>query len=338
MKTFIYSLILLTLSFSAYPDTDDFQFSDETLSQTIQLPDWFKLSFLDLKDDIIDAESARKKGLILYFGRKDCPYCKALIENNWSRDDIVFYTNKHFDVVAIDTKGIKSVTDFDGLVYDEKQYSIKMQTNFTPSLLFYNLKEELVLKLSGYQQPYRFMAALEYVADEHYKQQSFSVYMSLANEALDENGKENLNNQPYFELPPYNLSRKHFKAERPLAVFFEKKHCHACDVLHSNPLENPLIRQQLENLDVIQLELNSSQLIVTPEGEKTTVNAWGKKLALHYSPTIIFFDETGQEIIRIDSVVWVNRLGRVLDFINSKGYQSHSSFQDWRISNGKTDH
>ena len=332
MKFFIYSLILYSLSFTSYSNADENIFSDDTLTQNIKLPGWFKLSFLDLKDDINDAATGNKKGLILYFGRKDCPYCKALLENNWGRKDIVHYTRKNFDVVAIDTKGIKSITDFDGFVYDEKQYSLKMKTNFTPSLLFYNLKEELVLKLSGYQQPYRFMAALEYVADNHYKEHSFASYLSQASESIDRIGNDDLNYQAYFEQPPYNLNRKHFKAERPLAVFFEKKSCHACDILHSHPLEKKKIKERFTNLDVIQVELDSLQPVITPDGSKLSIKDWSKKLNLHYSPTIIFFDEAGKEIIRIDSVVWVNRLGRVLDYISSKAYQQNSSFLDWRLS------
>lgn len=330
MKLYSYTLIILLISLSSFASTDDNVFSDETLTQDIKLPSWFKLSFLDLKDDIIDAQNDNKKGLILYFGRKDCPYCKALIENNWQQGDTTHYTRKNFDVVAIDTKGIKSITDFDGFVYDEKQYSLNMNTNFTPSLLFYNLQEKLILRLSGYQQPYRLMAALEYVADNHYKDQSFSSYLSQAETAADLSGNNDLNSQSYFADPPFNLNRKQFKAGSPLAVFFEKKHCHACDILHSHPLQNKSINNAFEHLDVIQLDRQSEQPIITPKGVKTTTAEWANQLDIHYSPTIIFFDESGKEIIRIDSVVWAKRLGRVLEYIQSSSYKEYPSFLDWR--------
>jgi len=328
-------LLLVILSYlpvTAY--SENIVFSDETLTQEVKLPEWFKLSFLDLKDDITEAAEAKKKGLILYFGRKDCPYCKALIEKNWGRDDIRFYTQKHFDVVAIDTKGIKSITDFDGFVFDEKQYSLKMKTNFTPSLLFYNLDEKKVLRLTGYQNPYRFMAALEYVAGNHYKSISYSDYLAQAEESLDTNGNEFLNEEPYFDKPPFNLNRKYFSSERPLAVFFEKKFCHACDILHAMPLQDDRVKNSLQDMDVIQLEFNSSGPVITPAGKKLTVSQWAKELDLNYSPTIIFFDEAGKEIIRIDSVVWVNRLGRVLEYISTKAYKKYPDFQSWKI---KTD-
>ncbi|MDH5393076.1 MAG: thioredoxin fold domain-containing protein [Gammaproteobacteria bacterium] len=307
-------------------------FSDDTLSSKIILPDWFKLSFLDLKDDLDEAVANNKKGIIVYFGRKDCPYCKALLDNNWRRKDIVHYTVSHFDVIAIDTKGIKNITDFDGYVYDEKQYSLKMKTNFTPSLLFYNQSGSRVLKLSGYQQPYRFLAALEYVADKHYEKHSFRSYLSQAKSSLDSNGNDELNFQSFFDAPPHNLNRQRFPAERPLAVFFENKYCHACDILHSIPLEQASIKSKLDDMDVIQLDVSSRQQIITPDGTKTTLIDWANTLNIHYTPTIVFFDESGNEIIRIDSVVWVNRLSRVLDFIRTRGYKTSPGFLQWRSS------
>ncbi|MCK4711019.1 MAG: thioredoxin fold domain-containing protein [Gammaproteobacteria bacterium] len=332
MRFTFYSFLALIISVASPCYADKDTFSDKTLSQQIILPTWFKLSFLDLQDDLDEAIGGSKKGLIIYFGRKDCPYCKALLENNWNRDDIVYYTRKNFDVVAIDTKGTRNITDFDGFVYDEKSFSLKKKTNFTPSILFINKEGKVAFKLSGYQKPYRFMAALEYVADEHYKEQSFKHYLSQANDSFEVGGNDDLNFQSYFDSPPHNLNRKLFPAERPLAVFFEKTHCHACDILHSVPLENTNIRNKFEDLDVIQLDISSNQQIITPKGIKTNISEWTNKLNLHYSPTIVFFDESGAEIIRIDSVVWVHRLDRVLEYITTKAYKRFPSFQSWRLS------
>lgn len=330
-KIFLFVFLLIPLQLSA----EEFVFSDKTLEEDFKLPDWFKLSFLDLQDDLDEAIADKKKGMIIYFGRKDCPYCKALLEKNWSKKHIVHYTQKHFDVIAINTKGRRNVTDLDGFVYDEKSFSLKNKTNFTPSLLFINDEGKVAFKLSGYQNPYRFMAALEYVADSHYQQQSFKSYLSQAKDALDSGGNDDLNQQSYFDSPPYNLNRTRFAGERPLAVFFETKSCHACDILHSIPLENDSIKRHMEELDVIQVDVNSNEQLITPDGIKTTAADWSDKLELHYSPTIIFFDKKGQEIIRIDSVVWLHRLERVLEYINSNAYKSHKSFQAWRISSAK---
>jgi len=326
------SILLLFIIIIKPVLADEFVFSDQTLESDIRLPDWFKLSFLDLQDDLDEAVADNKKGIIIYFGRKDCPYCKALLEKSWGRKDIVHYTRKHFDVIAINTKGTRNITDFDGYVDDEKNYSLRKKTNFTPSLLFFDKQGKQAFKLSGYQNPYRFLAALEYVADAHYQQQSFKSYLSQAKDALESGGSDDLNQQPYFDAPPHNLNRTQFIAERPMAVFFEKKNCHACDILHSIPLENKSIRQQMEELDVVQVDIENTEQLITPKGIRSDSVSWSNQLNLHYSPTIIFFDEKGDEIIRIDSVVWLHRLERVLEFINSRAYKNYKSFQAWRLA------
>ncbi|MGM0679380.1 MAG: thioredoxin family protein, partial [Pseudomonadota bacterium] len=162
-----------------YAQTNELsRFVDTPLEEPITHPDWFKLSFLDLYDDIDEAAASGKDGLIVYFGQEYCPYCKAHMEINWGNPNIVKYTRDKFDVVGIDVKGSRNITTVDGRVYEEKAFSVKQKTNFTPSLLFYNNEKENVLKLQGYHPPYKFRAALEYVSDQHYEKETFREYLS----------------------------------------------------------------------------------------------------------------------------------------------------------------
>ena len=59
------------------------EFDDQPLAQDLVLPDWFKLSFLELQTDLDEARDAGKWGVLLYFGSKDCPYCKVHLKKNW---------------------------------------------------------------------------------------------------------------------------------------------------------------------------------------------------------------------------------------------------------------
>jgi thioredoxin-related protein len=47
-------------------------------------------------------------------------------------------------------------------------------------------------------------------------------------------------------------------------------------------------------------------------------------------PTTVFFDETGKEILRIDSVVKLYRMRSILSFILTRGYKDYKTFQHWR--------
>ena len=97
-KQFLKLIIVLCISgltITSYAsNNDDITFDDRPLDDALILPDWFKLSFLELDADIKEAAEQNKKGLIIYFGQKFCPYCKAHLTKNWGQDDIVNYTQK----------------------------------------------------------------------------------------------------------------------------------------------------------------------------------------------------------------------------------------------------
>lgn len=310
---------------------NELAFDDQPLAEALHLPDWFNLSFLDLNESLEEALNEGKDGLIIYFGRKDCAYCKALLEDNWGDPAIARYTQRHFNVIAIEVRGSRTVTDFNGKKWSEKDYSTAMRTNFTPTLLFYNKQAQLALKLPGYRPKYQFRAALEYVADAHYARESFRDYLARAELALSF-GLPELNDNEVFQPPPYNLNRRHIRDSqslKPLMVFFEHPRCHACDVLHGDTLSNPQIEQQLQQLDVVQLNTQKTTPVITPDGRKTSASAWANELDLTFAPALLFFDEKGNEILRIESVIRFYRLNKVLEYITGRHYLRYPTFQNW---------
>ncbi|MGB5259601.1 MAG: thioredoxin fold domain-containing protein [Gammaproteobacteria bacterium] len=307
------------------------QFDDQPLDEPLAFPDWFKLSFLDLAEDLAEARAAGKVGLIIYYGQKYCAYCKQFLEKDLIMEDIRNYMLENYDVIGIDIHGQRAVTDFNGITLDENQLAVREETNFTPSVVFYTVEGEQALRLRGYYPPYRFRAALEYVADRHFRNERFREYLARADVPLVfEPG--DISDEAFFLPGPYMLDRSRFRAERPLAVFFEQGNCHACDVLHTGPLQEVEIRSRLDQLETVQLSYWSDTPVITPAGERTTARKWAEQLGLFYTPTLIFFDTDGTEIIRVDSVVQFYRLRNVLDYILSGGFRQYATFQRWRES------
>lgn len=306
-------------------------FDDSPLTEPLGFPDWFKLSFLDFKEDLLEAKEAGKDGLIIYYGQKYCAYCRQFLEKDLVQEDIRTYMAERYDIIGIDIHGHRSVTDFDGKILNETLLAVREETNFTPSVVFYSTEGEEVLRLRGYYPPYRFRAALEYIADGHYRNEKFAEYLARADVPLVfEPG--DLSDEPFFLAGPHMLDRSRFKGEQPLVVFFEQGNCHACDVLHTGPLQDAEIRSRLDRMESVQLSYWSDTPVITPSGERTTARKWAEQLGLFYTPTLIFFDTDGSEIIRVDSVVQFYRLRNVLDYINSGGYREHATFQRWRES------
>ena len=321
------SLLAQSASGWAAVDREDiYSFDDFPREQPLEYPDWFKDSFLYLDDDLEDAVEAGKSGLMVYFGQRRCAYCHKLMEVNFGQDDIVEYTRRHFDVVPIDIWGVREVTGVDGEVRTERELSLATETNFTPSLIFYDEEGREALRLRGYYPPYQFRAALEYVADGHYRREAFRDYLARGEERMVFDPQD-LNDEEFFAPPPYNLDRSRFPSERPLAVFFEQGDCHACDVLHGQALREPAIYRFFEDFDNVQLDMWSDTPVITPAGERTTARHWASDLGLFYAPSVIFFDEGGKEILRVDSVVRFYRLRNVLNYITSKAYLTQSYAQ-----------
>ena len=309
-------------------DSDFLLFDDRPLEEPLSFPDWFKLSFLDLGEDVQEAAEAGKAGIIVYFGQKYCAYCKQFLKD-LGKEDIRTYMQERFDVIGTDIHGHRMLVDLAGDEMVESQFATREKTNFTPSIVFYDTAGKEALRLRGYYPPYRFRAALEYVADGHYRRESFREYLARADVPLVfEPG--DLSEEDFFIPGPYMLDRSRVPGERPLVVFFEQGDCHACDVLHTGPLKDPEIRTRLEQMENVQLSFWADTPVITPAGERTTARKWAAQMGLFYTPTLIVFDNDGSEIIRVDSVVQFYRLRNVLDYILSGGYRKYDTFQQWR--------
>jgi thioredoxin-related protein len=294
-------------------------------------PDWFKISFLELSDDIDEAVAGGKQGIIVYFGQKHCAYCLALIDKNFGQKDIEDSIRKNFDVIAINIWGSKEVTTPDGKIMTEREYAIREKANFTPSLIYYDGQGNKIFMLRGYYPPYKFRAAIEYVEKAYYKEESFRQYLLRA-DPPPKFELSDLNDQDFFMSPPYTFDRSRFKAQVPLLIFFEQQNCHACDVLHSEPLHYQDTQELLTHFDIAQLDMNANTPIITPKGEHISARQWADKLDIFYAPTLIAFDESGNEIIRIDSVAHVYRLKNVLEFIVKKNYKILPNFINWQFN------
>jgi thioredoxin-related protein len=310
------------------------RFEDAPLPEAISYPAWFKLSFLDLHDDLEEATAGGKQGLLVYFGQKYCAYCKKLLEVNFGKQDIADYTRKHFDVIGMDIHGQRAVTDFDDHEWDEQSFAAEKHINFTPTLIFYDKQRREALRLSGYYPPYQFQAALEYVADGFYLKEDFRSYLARADVPVVFGAGE-MNYEDFFSPAPHALDRSRIRAQRPLVVFFEQSDCHACDILHTGPLREADISERMVKFDATQLNMWSDTRVITPQGQHTTARKWADQLGLFYTPTLLFFDEHGKEIVRVDSVVQFYRLRNVLDYVLSGAYREYPTFQQWRTAVGK---
>ena len=329
LATLLFLLSFISHAANTEPVDPDAPFDDTQLDEELVYPDWFKLSLGDLNDDLEEARNSGKKGIITYFGQKRCAYCEQFFKTSLADSDIQNYLRKHYDIIAFDIWGIDEVMDTDGKQYTERELSLHYKTNFTPSLVFYDLDGTPVFRLRGFYPPYKFRAALQFAVEEFYKTEKFSDYFARANpgEYFLLGG---LTERDFFLEQPYDLAAL-LGNNKATAVFFEQGNCHTCDLLHSDPLAQDLSIEEIEKMNVIQLNMWADTPVVTPQGVKTTAKEWARSLDIFYAPSIVFFDNNGKEIIRVDSVTYFYRLWGVLDYVNQKGYEKSTDYQEWRL-------
>ena len=97
--------------------------------------EWFKDSFLDLKDDLQEADEAGKR-LAIIFEQVGCIYCTKMQTEVLAQKSINDYVRKNFDVVQMNLWGSRNVTDFDGKVMPEKTLAKRWGVIFTPTIVF----------------------------------------------------------------------------------------------------------------------------------------------------------------------------------------------------------
>jgi thioredoxin-related protein len=288
---------------------------------SIDIPPWFTETFLDLREDVADAARENKRVLV-YFGQDGCPYCKLLMQTTFTETRIVDKVRRQFVAVALNMWGDREVTWIDGGRKSEKELARHLGVQFTPTLLFFNEKAEVILRLNGYQPPHRMDATLDYVAAKLESKQSYADYMQGA---VKDAASPTLADEAFFLKPPYALQRR--GASKPLLVLFERTSCASCDELHREGLRRKEVSALLPKFDIARFEPKDGSDLVTPDGRRVTIAMWSRELKIHYAPTLVFFDTAGAEVFRLEAYVRPFHLAGALDYVATGAYRTEPSFQ-----------
>jgi len=290
-------------------------------------PEWFKESFLNLRDDVDEAKTANKR-VILYFYQDGCPYCTKLLQDNFGNAEITEKTRQHFEVVSINMWGDREVTDLDGKTTNEKAFSAAQQVQYTPSLLFLDESGKVVLRVNGYYAPDKFKLALDFVAGKHDQAGSFRDYFAK----LKAEGKVTASSKEY-TLPgslaqPLRLQDARKDTGRPLMVLFAKPdECDSCAELYDDIFKREYLAYSLSGLDVAQADPDADTTIQTPDGKDMKLNEWAKSLEIKYSPSLVFFDTDGKEVFRTEAYFKAFHIHGALDYVATGAYRAQPEFQ-----------
>ena len=126
------------------------------------IPDWFAETFLDVREDAADAAKQGKR-LMLYFWLEGCPYCRQMENVTFKHPQIAARMQREVLPVAINVRGDREVTWTDGRKLSEKGFTALQKVRGTPTIVFFDAKGEVALRVSGYLDPQQFGATLDRV-------------------------------------------------------------------------------------------------------------------------------------------------------------------------------
>ena len=272
----------------------------------IDIPKWFSDSFLDLPEDVRDAAGEGRR-LMLYFGQDGCPYCKALMKANFGDPEIAAFTRKHYIAVALNIWGDREVKWLDGRTMPEKELARVLKVQYTPTLLFFDEKAELVLRLNGYQPPERFRVALDYARLPKAGRPSYADFIA---------GRQGGGGA----AKPEEDLRAALAAGKPVLVIATRPGCKECDELEREGLRRPEVARLRQAFTVVRREASG---------------AWARANNITYTPTLVYLDPHGQEVFRTEGYLRPFHLAASLDYVASGAYRREPSFQ--RYLQGRAD-
>ena len=303
-------------------------------------PNWFKSSFYDLPSELKDAKDAGKSGIMVFFSTKTCSYCQAIIETTFKQPDIVKQLRANYDVIGLEVLSDTEVVNLKGKSVWAKDFAVQSKAKFTPTMIFYDSKGKKQLRLIGYQSPEKLRSALSYLKGKHYTRMKLRDYLNRDKTTSKTKSKQKTN---------LNLDRRR-GSDKPLLVVFESVGCTKCQQLRTM-LKAPVLKNYVQRFNIAYV--NSTDItsrITSPDGKIRSGKTWANQLSLIYSPAMVFFNEQGKEILRVDTDILIDPYGKnvtvndenILDnilarlrFVLEKGYITLPQFQRWRAKQSK---
>lgn len=321
-----YSLLILIFLANQPVSAKDF---DDSEFGHVAYPAWFKTNFYDLNADLSDAADNNKMGVMLLFTTEGCSYCAEFIRTSLADKGLADLVKSHFDSIGLEIFDDNEMTVPGGTSKPLKDYANDVGAAFAPTLVFLDTDGRVMLKRVGYLTPENFKTVLDYLINREYQNRPYSEYIrDLSGVREGTQSVSPLRPNPMFEEPPYMLDRGRFSATKPLLALFESKNCPDCAKYHDSVLGNEDVKKLLSNFEIVRFDIDDDTTpVISPAGKPTTPANWYKDEKISYVPAMLFFDEQGREVLRIDAVAHRNRVTNALNFVLDKAYLKGWTYQ-----------
>ena len=315
------SLVLLLLSNVAFADEAKKMGKVLGIADVV-VPDYFKDSFLDFREDAADASDAGKH-MLVFADLKGCPYCAKMLKDNFKTSEKEGgnseFIQKNFDNIHINIKGSREVAFNETTDVTEIELAQALQVKYTPTLLFMNAKNKVVMRVNGYRSPREFKQVLNFVKEKAYETTDFPSYR-LAH--LTDSVYTFLEHDDFTSITDF---QKASKLDKPLAILFEDKTCDECERFHKEILDLVETKALMKKFNFVRLDALSDNKIIDVEGNATTAGAWLKELGISYRPAMLVYVD-GMEKERLTGLIKSFHFQQLLSYFANKKYKDYPNF------------
>lgn len=122
---------------------------------------------------------------------------------------------------------------------------------------------------------------------------------------------------------------------RRVLLFFTQDNCPYCHALITRNLSQKQIEQKMrDNFDVIQLDIWGDREVLSLEGTPYSEKAFARALRVQFTPTLIFLDESGAAVLRLNGYQSPHEFETALDFVagHMEQQMSYREFLSGRAS------
>lgn len=139
---------------------------------------FFNETWGDFKEELVNAKSQGKKGILIFFEMDECPFCHYMKTNVLSQPQVQEYYRQHFLLFPVDIEGDIEITNFKGETTKQKDFAFREnRVRATPVFAFFDLQGNRIHRHTGKTNGVEeFMWMGEYVATGEYKNMPFVKY------------------------------------------------------------------------------------------------------------------------------------------------------------------
>ncbi len=112
-----------------------------------------------------------------------------------------------------------------------------------------------------------------------------------------------------------------------LVIFFHQLYCPYCDKMRARVHPAPKVDAYFsKNFVMIESNIRGDLEVVTPGGDETTEKMFARKIRVRGTPTFIFYDKKGTQVLRTTGYLDVDRFYLAGKYVVDQVYKQDKSF------------